>query len=534
MTPEPTASGGRLARSASPPSCCCSTSPWSTRRCRRSSSDLGGSFTDLQWVIDAYALSLAALVLTAGSLADRLGRRRVFAIGLAIFSVASLLCALAPDPTSLNVARGLQGIGGAIMFAVSLALVAQEFPSGPERGMAMGIYGATIGIAVAIGPLLGGLLTDGFGWESVFLINVPIGLAAIAVTYWKLAESRDPNATRIDWGGPPHLLDRAVRAGAGAGPRQRRGLGQRPDRLPLRRRSGADGRLRRDRATGEGADAAALAVPPPRLQRRAAGGVRGLGLDVRPVPLPDALPAELPRLLAVEAGLRYLPITVASFIVAPLSGMALAKVQARYLMSAGLALTGVGLLLMGGLDLHSEWTALLAGFIISGIGVGLLNPVDRRRRPQRRPQGAQRHGSGDQRHLPPGRDRRRDRRLGGDLPRCRRLEDAGGRRRRGQQRRSAEPGRSDLLGGAAAGALRRCPRGRAELTRNAAEQGFLHGLNEILLLGALLSFAGAAFALWLVRESEIERETLVGTDFEVEPEPEPAQALAMTAPGTPR
>src|SRR6201999_2655991 len=163
--------------------------------------DLGGSFSDLQWVIDAYALSLAALVLTAGSLADRLGRRRVFVAGLAIFSVASLLCALAPDPTSLNLARGLQGVGGAIMFAVSLALVAQEFPSGPERGMAMGIYGATIGIAVAIGPLLGGLLTDGLGWQSVFLINVPIGLAAIAVTYWKLAESRDPNATRIDWGG---------------------------------------------------------------------------------------------------------------------------------------------------------------------------------------------------------------------------------------------------------------------------------------------------------------------------------------------
>ena len=96
--------------------------------------DLGGSFSDLQWVIDAYALSLAALVLTAGSLADRLGRRRVFVFGLAIFSAASLLCALAPDPTFLNLARGLQGIGGAIMFAVSLALVAQEFPERPRAG----------------------------------------------------------------------------------------------------------------------------------------------------------------------------------------------------------------------------------------------------------------------------------------------------------------------------------------------------------------------------------------------------------------
>src|ERR671921_829753 len=152
--------------------------------------DLGASFTDLQWVIDAYALTLAALVLTAGSLADRLGRRRVFAVGLGIFSVASLLCALAPDPTFLNVARGLQGVGGAVMFAVSLALIAQEFSAGRERGMAMGIYGATIGVAVAIGPLVGGALVDSLGWESIFYLNVPVGVAAIAVTYLKLRESR--------------------------------------------------------------------------------------------------------------------------------------------------------------------------------------------------------------------------------------------------------------------------------------------------------------------------------------------------------
>src|SRR6202000_1335321 len=119
----------------------------------------------------------------------------------AIFSAASLLCALAPDPTFLNLARGLQGIGGAIMFAVSLALVAQEFPGGPERGMAMGIYGASIGVSVAVGPLIGGLLTDGLGWQSVFLVNVPVGIATIAITYWKLRESRDPNASKIDWGG---------------------------------------------------------------------------------------------------------------------------------------------------------------------------------------------------------------------------------------------------------------------------------------------------------------------------------------------
>ena len=143
------------------------------------------------------------------------------------------------------------------MFAVSLALVAQEFPSGPERGMAMGIYGATIGIAVAIGPLVGGLLTDGFGWESVFLLNVPIGLAAIAVTYWKVAESRDPNATRVDWAGlvtfstALFLLVLALVRG------NDEGWGSAADRLAVRRRGRPDGGLHRDRAAGRRADAAA-------------------------------------------------------------------------------------------------------------------------------------------------------------------------------------------------------------------------------------------------------------------------------------
>src|SRR5436305_7026622 len=141
---------------------------------------LGASFTDLQWVIDAYTLSLAALVLTAGSLADRLGRRAVFGGGLAIFSLASLAAGPAPDATFLNVARAVQGIGGAAMFAVSLALVAQEFPAGRARATAMGIYGATIGISVAVGPLVGGAITSGPGWRWVFFLNVPVGPAAVA------------------------------------------------------------------------------------------------------------------------------------------------------------------------------------------------------------------------------------------------------------------------------------------------------------------------------------------------------------------
>ncbi|HXD59612.1 MAG TPA: DHA2 family efflux MFS transporter permease subunit, partial [Thermoleophilaceae bacterium] len=161
---------------------------------------LGANFNDLQWVIDAYALMLAALLLTAGSLADLFGRKRVFILGLAVFAVASLLCGLANRPAVLNLARGVQGIGGAMMFATSLALLAQEF-HGRERGTAFGIWGATIAAAAAVGPLVGGALTEWLGWEYIFFINVPIGAAAIVVSMAKLRESRDPDAARVDWAG---------------------------------------------------------------------------------------------------------------------------------------------------------------------------------------------------------------------------------------------------------------------------------------------------------------------------------------------
>src|SRR5690349_8209833 len=143
--------------------------------------DLGASLSSLQWVVDAYALTLASFLLVFGSIGDRLGRRRVFSIGFGIFVAASFVCGLAADPTMLNVARAFQGTGAAAMFATALALIAQEF-EGRERANAVGIWGATVGGAVAIGPLVGGVLTDGLGWEWIFFMNVPIGLAAIVMT----------------------------------------------------------------------------------------------------------------------------------------------------------------------------------------------------------------------------------------------------------------------------------------------------------------------------------------------------------------
>src|SRR3954470_5344166 len=160
--------------------------------------DLHSTFSDLQWVIDAYALTLAALLLTGGALADMYGRRKLYLLGLVLFILASVLCGVAQSPLMLEVSRGLQGVGGAIMFAVSLALLATAF-RGRERGTAFGIWGAVTGIAVAIGPLLGGALVSGISWRWIFFVNVPIGAVALALTAMRVEESRDENARRPDW-----------------------------------------------------------------------------------------------------------------------------------------------------------------------------------------------------------------------------------------------------------------------------------------------------------------------------------------------
>src|SRR4051812_40997199 len=159
---------------------------------------LNASFTDLQWVVDAYSLSLATFLLTAGSLADKFGRRRVFVIGMGVFVLASLLCGLSGSPTMLNLSRALQGLGGAVMFATSLALIGSEF-QGRARGTAIGLWGATIGFAVAVGPLVGGALTDGFGWEWIFFVNIPVGLATMVLATLRVHDSRNPDAGNVDW-----------------------------------------------------------------------------------------------------------------------------------------------------------------------------------------------------------------------------------------------------------------------------------------------------------------------------------------------
>jgi EmrB/QacA subfamily drug resistance transporter len=485
--------------------------------------DLGASFTELQWVIDAYTLSLAALVLTAGVLADRLGRRRVFAAGLAVFTVASLLAGFAPDPTFLNLARGLQGVGGAIMFAVSLALIAQEFKPGRERGMAMGVYGATIGVSVAFGPVVGGALVDGIGWESIFFLNVPVGIAAVAMTYAKLAESRDPNASRIDWAGLVTFSSALFLLVLGLLRGNEEGWGS---TMIVSLLAGAGVLLALFIAIE-------MRVKQPMLplhlfRKPAFTGVQlsALAVSASMFALFLYLTFYLQGYLGhdpLEAGLRYLPFTIVNFFVAAATGALISKVPARVLLSVGLGVTGIGLLLMGGLDPSDEWTALLGGFLLGGAGVGLINPViaDVAVSVVPKEQSGMAAGINDTFRqvgiavgiaawgaIFLGRGANEVERLAAGTPA------ATGERPR-QLVEAVSSGNLDQ-------ALAAVPPGARDQVATAANEGFLAGLNDILMLGGILSIAGALVALWLVREKDIERAEEPAEAVRIEPVPEAA------------
>src|SRR6202142_638103 len=163
-------------------------------------SGLHASFSDVQWVLDAYALTLASFLLTSGVLADRYGRKRLFQIGLVIFTLGSLLCGEAQNPLMLVLSRSGQGVGGAIMFATSLALLGNSF-RGRDRGVAFGVWGAISGVSTALGPVLGGVITTDWSWRGIFLVNVPIGVLAVALTVWRVEESKSQHPTPPDWAG---------------------------------------------------------------------------------------------------------------------------------------------------------------------------------------------------------------------------------------------------------------------------------------------------------------------------------------------
>ncbi|MBJ7472189.1 MAG: DHA2 family efflux MFS transporter permease subunit [Solirubrobacteraceae bacterium] len=335
--------------------------------------DLDSSFSDLQWVVDAYALGLAALLLTWGGIADQVGRKRVFVGGLIGFTIASVLCAASMSPLMLNLARGLQGFAGAAMFATALALLASTF-HGQERGTAIGLWGATTGGAVAIGPVVGGILIEISSWHWIFLVNVPIGIIALAITLKTVREAKNPAGRGIDvpgaltfslglfvgifaivrgnaegWGSP--LIVGAFVATAvlliAFFMVQRRSPKAMFDLTLFRNRSFV------------GACLAAFAM---------SAGMFSLFLYIT-LWLQNGL-----GLTALEAGLRVLPLTLLSFVIAPFSGRLSARVSPGLLIGVGLTAVGVGVLMLRAVDGQSDWTAMLPGFILIGIGIGVTNP----------------------------------------------------------------------------------------------------------------------------------------------------------------
>jgi EmrB/QacA subfamily drug resistance transporter len=471
--------------------------------------DLDASLSSLQWVVDAYSLMLAAFLLTAGSLGDRLGRRRVFSLGFAVFTFASFLCGIAGDPTLLNLARGLQGVGGAAMFATSLALIGQEF-HGKDRATAFGVWGATVGGAVAIGPLVGGLITEHLGWEWIFFVNIPIGAVAIVLTEMRLANVAAQDPQRIDLpglatfsGGLFLLIFGLIRGNP-------EGWGSPTIVASL-------------------VGAAALLLAFLAIEARSSHPMLDLGLFRKPAfngvsAVAFGLSAGMFAMFLyltiymqgvldyspLETGLRFLPLTVLSFVASPIAGKLSHRVPIRVLVGLGLGLVGVGLVLMHGLEPDSDVSSLLPGFLVAGVGIGITNPGIGQAAIAVVPAAKSGMGSGinttfRQVGIATGVaalgavfQSQVDSKLSTLLP-------------------NAPPGLAEAVssGGSRAAAGVAPPGQRPEVV-HAAKVAFVSGFNEILLIGAILSFVGAALGFAFVRASDFVQPT--------EAVPEPAAA----------
>ncbi|GAA3687550.1 MFS transporter [Gordonia hankookensis] len=335
--------------------------------------DLGSSLAGLQWVIDAYALTLAALLLTAGTIADIIGRKLVFASGIVVFTIGSLACGLAPTIEILVAARAVQGVGGAIMFATSLALLAQAFAP-KERGVAFGVFGAVTGVSVAVGPVLGGVLTTGLSWHWIFYVNIPVGIAALAVTYFGVDESKAPGTRRIDWLGCVSFSAALAFLVFGL------------------IRSHADG-WGSSTVAGSLIAAAVLLVAFVVVERMVAdpmidgallrvptfngGLIAAWAVSASIFSALTYLVIYLQTIMgysALEAGLRFLPFSAVVFVAAAVAGRLSDLVPVRWLIGPGFVLVAAGLWLMRGTDPTGSWTQLVPGFVVAGVGTGLINP----------------------------------------------------------------------------------------------------------------------------------------------------------------
>ena len=334
---------------------------------------LHASFSDVQWTLDAYALTLAALLLTSGVLADRFGRKLLFSVGLTVFTLGSLLCGVAVSPLMLIIARSGQGIGGAMMFATSLALLGHSF-RGRERGVAFGVWGAVIGIATALGPVLGGVITTEWDWRGIFLVNVPIGVLALAGTVWRVEESRSPNPAPLDFAGFAlftaglvSLIYGLIRAGENSWS-DPGVIGCLAAAAALLAVFG----VTESRVAHPMFDLSLLRVPTFSGGAIAAFAINGslyAMLLYFVIYLQDVLGYS-----ALGAGLRIAILSGAQLVTSVIAGRLSERVPTRWLIGPGLLLVGVGLVVMAGLNGTSSWTHLIPGFIVAGFGGGLVNP----------------------------------------------------------------------------------------------------------------------------------------------------------------
>ncbi|MYS22218.1 drug resistance transporter, EmrB/QacA subfamily [Streptomyces sp. DvalAA-14] len=343
----------------------------------RMADDLNASFASLQWVIDIYALALAALLMVTGSLADLFGHRRLYATGLVVFALASLACALAPNAAVLITARAVQGAGGAAMFATSAALVSATY-QGRDRGVAFGVWGAVNGAAAAAGPIVGGLLTEGFGWQAIFLVNLPIAVVAVALTLRVLPaqEGGGRGGARLDLPGAAtftlaaaSLTYALIRGGE-------HGWG---DRLTI----------------AAFVVAGLSAVGFVAVEARSAHPMLDLALLRRPTfagLLTGALLYQMAAfsglvyvslwlqnvlgLSPVHGGLALMPMAGTAFVVAAVAGRHMHRFAPRVPIGGGLLLIAAGsLLIWATVDTGSGQSALFAGLAVIGVGVGLSTPV---------------------------------------------------------------------------------------------------------------------------------------------------------------
>ncbi len=337
--------------------------------------DLRASFGALQWVVDAYALALAALLLGAGSIADRAGHRRAYVAGLAIFAAASLTCGLAPDPGVLIAARSVQGLGAAAMFATTFALLNSAY-AGRDRGSAYGIWGAVAGASAAVGPILGGLLTEGISWRWIFFVNLPVSVVAILLCVTTLTDVHSPVHSRIDVGGVLTFTGAAGCATYALIRANERGWAD-PGVWWL---IGAAAAL-----------LAAFAV----LQARLREPLFDLGLLRNRSFVAVLLGGFLLTFAAyaaftytsiwlqsvrglspIEAGSTGLPMSITAFGVSAIFGRALHARRPGLVISAGLLCVGLGGLIGAVLlNASGNWPALVPGFVLVGIGTGMVTPI---------------------------------------------------------------------------------------------------------------------------------------------------------------